>query len=62
MSAALYWIRFQQDWFGLISAISMGGAIYVLTAFVLDVGEMRTLVLRRWRNRLQAQVPALTDV
>jgi O-antigen/teichoic acid export membrane protein len=62
MSAALYWIRFQQDWFGLISAISMGGAIYVLTAFVLDVGEMRTLALRRWRNRLQTQVPALTDV
>jgi O-antigen/teichoic acid export membrane protein len=62
MSAALMLVRFSLDWFGLMAAISMGGLIYVISAFALDVGDIRSLVRNAWRERIRQKLPALTDV
>jgi O-antigen/teichoic acid export membrane protein len=61
MILALTLIRFPLDWFGLGSAIMMGGVLYVVSALLLDVGDMRSLGWRSLRRRLRTKVPALSD-
>jgi hypothetical protein len=49
------------DWFGLFGAMLMGGLVYLASAVVLDVGEVRSLGCNALRNRIRANAPALTD-
>lgn len=43
MSIGLIFIRFPLDWYGLFAAVLLGGVLYVVSAFLLDVGQVRTL-------------------
>jgi O-antigen/teichoic acid export membrane protein len=61
MAVALTWIRFPLNWFGLFNSILMGGAIYLVSAIALDVGDVRSIGRRALRKRLAPKVPALTD-
>ncbi len=61
MAVALALVRFPLNWFGLGAATLMGGAIYIITAVALDVGDIRTLGLSVLRNRVKRKVPALTE-
>jgi O-antigen/teichoic acid export membrane protein len=61
MTAALILIRFPLNWFGLLAAVSVGGAVYIASAFALDVGEVRSIALSLLRRRLRSKQPALTD-
>jgi O-antigen/teichoic acid export membrane protein len=61
MTVALTLVRFPLNWLGLFAAIALGGALYVISAVVLDVGEMRSIGLSALRRRLRSKVPALTD-
>jgi hypothetical protein len=46
---------------GLMAAIALGSALYVVSAIALDVGEMRSIGLAALRKRLRLKVPALMD-
>ena len=61
MSATLFAIPFDPNWGGLLAAIGLGGAIYVVSAAALDVGHVRSLVAAALRRRVARKVPALTD-
>ncbi len=61
MGAALLLIRFPLDWAGLSAAISMGGAIYLVSAAVLDVGGVRSIGLKAIRTRHLGKIPALLE-
>jgi hypothetical protein len=61
MVLALTVIRFPLNLGGLIAAIALGSALYVASAIVLDVGDMRSIGLAARRKRLPLKVPALTD-
>jgi O-antigen/teichoic acid export membrane protein len=62
MSLALVLIRFPLNWTGLCAATLLGGALYVIAAIALDVGQVRTLGLTLLRRRrVKAKVPALTE-
>jgi hypothetical protein len=54
-------VRFSLDWQGLFAAVMFGGALYVLSAIALDVGEVRTIGMAVLRKRLHPNVAALTD-
>jgi O-antigen/teichoic acid export membrane protein len=54
-------IRFPLDWFGLSASVLLGGVLYVASAILLDVGQMRSLGLDMLRRRIRPRVPALTD-
>jgi O-antigen/teichoic acid export membrane protein len=51
MAVALTLIRFPLDWFGLFASILMGGGLYIVSAIVLDVGEVRSIGRRALRKR-----------
>lgn len=51
MAGALVYFRFPLDWFGLMAAVLMGGTLYIISALVLDVGEVRSLGLMTLRER-----------
>ncbi|HQT75489.1 MAG TPA: oligosaccharide flippase family protein [Rhodopila sp.] len=61
MAAALVLVRFPLDWYGLSAAIAMGGAIYIVCAALLDVGEIRSQGLAFLRRRAQRKMPALSE-
>jgi O-antigen/teichoic acid export membrane protein len=61
MSIALILVRFPLDWSGLFASILLGGAVYILSAVALDVGELRSIGVGALRRRLRRQVPALTE-
>jgi O-antigen/teichoic acid export membrane protein len=61
MFLALTLIHFPLNWVGLMEAIALGGALYVVSAIALDVGEMRSIGLAALRKRLRLNVPALMD-
>jgi O-antigen/teichoic acid export membrane protein len=61
MAAALITIRFPLNWGGLFEAVILGSVLYIISALLLDVGEVRSLAfdaLRR-RARQEAGEPAL---
>ena len=51
MAVALTLIRFPLNWFGLFASILMGGGLYIVSAIVLDVGEIRSIGRRALRKR-----------
>jgi O-antigen/teichoic acid export membrane protein len=61
MTVALTLIRFPLDWFGLFAAVLVGGALYLLSAVVLDVGDVRSIGRNALRKRVASGVPVLTD-
>lgn len=61
MAAALTWIRFPLNWFGLFDSILLGGAVYLVSAIALDVGDIRSIGRKALRKRLAPKVPALTE-
>ena len=61
MIAGLILVRFPLGWSGLFSAISLGGLLYMASVVALDVGQMRSLAMRKVRLRVARKVPALSD-
>ena len=61
MVAALVLIRFPLNWSGLFASIAMGGICYIVSAFILNVGQIRSLGSAVIANRMRRRVPALTD-
>ena len=61
MAVALTWIRFPLNWLGLFEAILLGGAMYLVTAIALDVGEVRSIGRQALRKRFAPKLAALTD-
>ena len=61
MTVALMLIRFPMNWIGLFMAVTLGGALYVLSAVILDVGGVRSIVVSALRSRIRPRVPALMD-
>jgi hypothetical protein len=61
MALALAVIDFPLNSAGLLKAISVGAAVYTVSALALDVGEVRSIGLSVLRNRLRPKTPALTD-
>ena len=61
MALGLMLIRFSPGWLGLFSAIGLGGLLYVVSAALLDVGQMRSLIMQKLRLRVSGKVPALSD-
>ena len=61
MAVALTAIRFPLDWFGLFASIMLGGATYIVSAVVLDVGDVRSICRRALHQRLRQRVAVLTD-
>ena len=60
MAVALTLIRFPLNWYGLFGSILLGGALYIVSALVLDVGEIRSIGQRSLRRRFAPKVPALS--
>jgi O-antigen/teichoic acid export membrane protein len=61
MAAALALVRFPLTWSGLFAAVTMGAALYITSAVVLNVGEIRTIGGGIIRRRLRRKVPVLTE-
>jgi O-antigen/teichoic acid export membrane protein len=61
MAVALLVIPFPLDWYGLVAAILTGAVLYVASAVLLDVGEIRSLTRTFLKARVQRKLPALTD-
>jgi O-antigen/teichoic acid export membrane protein len=61
MAVALTLIRFPLNWYGLFASILLGGAVYLVSAVILDVGEIRSLARNALRKRLATKMPALTS-
>jgi O-antigen/teichoic acid export membrane protein len=61
MALALTLIRFPVNWLGLLAAIVLGSALYIVSAIALDVGGMRSIGLSALRRRFRLKVPALSD-
>jgi O-antigen/teichoic acid export membrane protein len=61
MAVALTLIRFPLDWFGLFASILLGGTLYIVSAVVLDVGEVRSIGWHALRKRVAPKVPVLMD-
>jgi O-antigen/teichoic acid export membrane protein len=61
MTVALLVIPFPLDWYGLVAAVLTGAALYVASAMLLDVGDIRSLTLTFLKTRVQRKLPALTD-
>jgi O-antigen/teichoic acid export membrane protein len=61
MALALTLVRFPLNWVGLLTAIALGTAVYIVSAISLNVGEVRSIGLSALRKRLRTKTPALTD-
>jgi O-antigen/teichoic acid export membrane protein len=61
MTVALIFIRFPLNWYGLFASILMGGALYLISALALDVGDIRSIGRKALRKRLEPRIPALTE-
>jgi len=61
MAVALVLVRCPLNWLGLLSVILLGAVLYVVSALVLDVGEVRSLAIDALRRRMRGRAPALTD-
>jgi O-antigen/teichoic acid export membrane protein len=61
MIAGLTLVRFPLSWFGLVDAVLFGGALYVVSALLLDVGDMRSAGLDALRRRIRTKMPLLTE-
>ncbi len=59
MAAALTLIRFPLDWFGLLAAVAMGAAVYIVSAIALDVGEIQSLGYEQVCKRLRGRASVL---
>lgn len=60
MVAGLTLVRFSLDWSGLLSAVPLGAALYIVSAVALDVGDIRTLGAAAIRQRMRRKALALT--
>jgi hypothetical protein len=61
MVVALLLIPFPVDWYGLVAAILTGGTLYVASAVLLDVGQIRSLAQTVLKKRVKRKMPTLTD-
>jgi O-antigen/teichoic acid export membrane protein len=62
MGVVLTLVRFPLNWSGLFSSMLLGGAVYIVSAVLLDVGDIRSIGRRALRSRrLASKVPALTE-
>jgi O-antigen/teichoic acid export membrane protein len=61
MIAGLTLIRFPLNWYGLSAAVLLGAVLYVLSALVLDVGEVRSLTGAALRRRMEQRFCELAD-
>jgi O-antigen/teichoic acid export membrane protein len=61
MAVALTLVRFPLNWFGLLDAIALGGAVYAISAVILNVGDVRSIGRDALHKRLAPKVAALTD-
>lgn len=61
MSIALLLVPLPQNWLGLFAAVGMGGALYLVSAALLDVGGVWSMGRDALRKRLRTKVAALTD-
>ena len=56
MIAGLTLIRFPLTWYGLIAAVTLGSALYIVSALLLDVGQVRSLARDAFRRRMKQKV------
>ncbi len=61
MSIALLLVPLPQNWLGLFAAVGMGGALYLVSAALLDVGGVWSMGRDALRKPLRTKVAALTD-
>jgi O-antigen/teichoic acid export membrane protein len=61
MAVGLTVIRFPLNWFGLFASILLGGALYIVSAIALDVGDIRSIGRRVLGGHLRPKVAVLTD-
>jgi O-antigen/teichoic acid export membrane protein len=61
MVAGLTLIRFPLNWYGLTASVALGAILYIISALVLDVGEVRSLARDALRRRTKQRVCELTD-
>jgi O-antigen/teichoic acid export membrane protein len=61
MIAGLTLVRFPLNWFGLFDAILLGCVLYIVSAILLDVGEVRTFGGAALRRRISRAIPVSTD-
>jgi O-antigen/teichoic acid export membrane protein len=61
MTIMLTLIRFPENWTGMLTAVSLGGVVYIVAAIALDVGQVRSIGCTTLRQRLNPRVTALAD-
>jgi O-antigen/teichoic acid export membrane protein len=61
MVAGLTLIRFPLNWYGLVASVALGAVLYLVSAIVFDVGEVRSLARDALRRRIKPRVRELTD-
>ncbi|HEY4042905.1 MAG TPA: oligosaccharide flippase family protein [Rhodopila sp.] len=61
MAVGLTLVRFPLNWSGLFAAVAFGGALYLVSAVALNVGEVRSIGWDVLRGRFRAKMPLLTD-
>jgi len=61
MTVGLILVRFPLNSSGLLKAILLGSLLYLVSALLLDVGQVRSLGRAALRLRVKRQVPVLTD-
>jgi O-antigen/teichoic acid export membrane protein len=60
MTVGLTLIRFPLNWYGLFASILMGGVLYIVSAVLFDVGEVRSIGGNAVRKLLTSKVLAPT--
>ena len=61
MGAILLIIPFPADWGGLFASVFLGACAYIITALLLDVGNIRSIVTKFMRSRQKQMCSVLTD-
>ncbi len=61
MVVGLTCVQFPLNWHGLFAAILLGTVLYVVSAILLDVGQVRSLGHDALRRRIRLRVAALTE-
>jgi O-antigen/teichoic acid export membrane protein len=61
MIAGLTLIRFPLNWYGLAASVALGALLYIVSALVLDVGDVRSLARDALRRRIAQRVCEVTE-
>jgi len=61
MIVGLTYVQFPLNWHGLFMATLLGVVLYVVSAILLDVGQVRSLGYDALRRRIRPRIPALTE-